>query len=291
MTRSAITENSEDRKIASNGNPCRFSIVIPAHNEEACIARTCESIIDEFAWRAVTDFEILVVNDNSSDNTEQILIDLCARYECMRYCNNTPPHGFGFTVRRGLEQYRGDAACIVMADLSDSPNDIYTYYTCIAAGAECVFGSRFISGSKIIDYPKFKLIINRLANWFVARLFRLSYNDVTNAFKCYRRDVIDGLQPIVSNHFNLTVELPLKAIVRGYKFKVVPISWTNRVDGVSKLKLKEMGSRYMFIVLYVLLERLLTKADYHRSSRTVTPNLLVDADEPAISTEAIRPHR
>jgi dolichol-phosphate mannosyltransferase len=251
----------------SNSPGISFSIVIPAHNEEDCIERTCVSIIEEFASHHVTDIEILVINDNSSDATESILRDLCVRYPFMRYLNNTPPHGFGFAVRKGLENFSGGAVCIVMADLSDAPHDIYIYYNRIKEGAECVFGSRFIKGSQIIDYPKFKLIVNRLANLFVARLFSLPYNDVTNAFKCYRREVIEGLQPIVSHHFNLTVELPLKAIVRGYKYTVVPISWTNRLAGVSKLKLKEMGSRYMFIVLYVLLEKLLSKGDYHRSKR------------------------
>ena len=167
-------------------------------------------------------------------------------------------------MRKGLESFQGEAVAIVMADLSDSPQDIANYYDKIREGYECVFGSRFIKGSKIIDYPGFKLVVNRMANWFVKSLFGFKYNDVTNAFKAYRREVIDGLNPIVSHHFNLTVELPLKAIVRGYKYAVVPISWTNREAGVSKLKLKEMGSRYLFIVLYVFLEKLLSKGDYHR---------------------------
>jgi dolichol-phosphate mannosyltransferase len=245
--------------------PPFFSIVIPAHNEEDVIEKTCVSIIAEFTAQGIDDIEILVVNDNSSDGTEAILRRLCDRYPCMRYLNNTPPHGFGFAVRKGLENFRGEAVAVVMADLSDSPQDIVVYYHKIREGFECVFGSRFIKGSKVIDYPAFKLTINRVANWFVKTMFGLKYNDVTNAFKAYRREVIEGVHPILSHHFNLTVELPLKAIVRGYSFVVVPISWTNREAGVSKLKLREMGSRYLFIVLYVYLERLLSKGDYHRT--------------------------
>ncbi len=241
-----------------------FSIVMPAHNEEGVLERTCVSIITEFERRGISDIEVLVINDNSSDQTENILQDLCRRYACMRYINNTPPHGFGFAVRKGLESYNGECVCVVMADLSDSPQDIATYYEKMREGFECVFGSRFIKGSKIYDYPKFKLYVNRMANWFIKTLFGLKYNDITNAFKCYRRDVMDGLQPLLSHHFNLTVELPLKAIVRGYNYTIVPISWTNRDVGVSKLKLKEMGSRYLFICLYVFLEKLLSKGDYHR---------------------------
>ena len=241
-----------------------FSIIIPAHNEEGCIAATCEAIAARFARDGITDYEICVVNDNSRDRTEEILKELSARIPFVRYVNNSPPNGFGFAIRKGLEAYAGQCACIVMGDLSDSPDDILAYYRAMQAGAECVFGSRFIKDSRVIDYPPHKLWLNRLANRFIKLLFRLDHNDITNAFKCYRRDVIDGIQPLLSAHFNLTVEMPLKAIVRGFTYKILPISWTNRQAGESKLKIKEMGSRYLFIVLYVWLERKLSRGDYQR---------------------------
>lgn len=241
-----------------------FSIIIPAHNEEGCIAATCEAIAARFARDGITDYEICVVNDNSRDRTEEILKELAARIPFVRYVNNSPPNGFGFAIRKGLEAYAGQCACIVMGDLSDSPDDILAYYRAMQAGAECVFGSRFIKDSRVIDYPPHKLWLNRLANRFIKLLFRLDHNDITNAFKCYRRDVIDGIQPLLSAHFNLTVEMPLKAIVRGFTYKILPISWTNRQAGESKLKIKEMGSRYLFIVLYVWLERKLSRGDYQR---------------------------
>ena len=241
-----------------------FSIVIPAHNEEGCIAATCEAIAARFAREGIADYEICVVNDNSRDRTEAVLQELAGRLPAVRYVNNSPPNGFGFAVRKGLESFAGECACIVMGDLSDSPDDILAYYREMKAGAECVFGSRFIKGSRVIDYPPHKLWLNRLANLFIKLLFRLDYNDVTNAFKCYRREVIAGVQPLLSAHFNMTVELPLKAIVRGYSYKILPISWTNRTTGESKLKIKEMGSRYLFIVLYAWLERTLSRGDYRR---------------------------
>ena len=241
-----------------------FSIVIPAHNEEGCIAATCEAIAARFAREGIVDYEICVVNDNSRDRTEAILQELSARLPAVRYVNNAPPNGFGFAIRKGLEAFAGECACVVMGDLSDSPDDILAYYREMKAGAECVFGSRFIKGSRVVDYPPHKLWLNRLANVFIKFLFQLDYNDVTNAFKCYRREVIDGIQPLLSAHFNLTVEMPLKAIVRGYSYKILPISWTNRTTGESKLKIKEMGSRYLFIVLYAWLERTLSRGDYRR---------------------------
>ena len=243
-----------------------FSMVIPAHNEEGCIAETCNAIAARFAQEKIDDYEILVVNDNSRDRTEEILKRLAMENPHIRYVNNAPPNGFGFAVRKGLQEFRGECACVVMGDLSDHPDDIVVYYREMKNGAECVFGSRFIKGSKIIDYPKYKMTLNRMANGFIKVLFRLGHNDITNAFKCYRREVIEGIQPLLSPHFNLTVEMPLKAIVRGYRFVTVPISWTNRKAGESKLKIKEMGSRYLFIVLYCWLEKRLSRGDYRRTN-------------------------
>ena len=240
-----------------------FSVVIPAYNEEGCIAKTIESL-SQTLTEAEIPYEILIVNDNSRDRTEAILQDLCAHGDRVRYLNNYYPNGFGFAVRCGVENFAGDAVAVVMADSSDSPDDLVKYYHKLQEGYECVFGSRFVRGGKVIDYPVHKLTINRLANLFIKVLFGLKHNDITNAFKAYRREAIEGIFPLISHHFNLTVEMPLKAIVRGYSYATLPISWRNRQTGVSKLKIKEMGSRYLFIVLYAFLEKTLSRGDYVR---------------------------
>ena len=174
------------------------------------------------------------------------------------------PRGFGFTVRSGLERFDGDAVAVMMADGSDDPADLVRYHELLEQGYDCVFGSRFVRGGRVYDYPRLKLMLNRLANWFIRALFRHGFNDTTNAFKAYRREVIQTIQPLLSNHFNLTVEIPLKAIVRGHSFAVIPISWRNRTSGQSNLAIQEMGSRYLFIVLYVFLEHHLSRGDYRR---------------------------
>jgi dolichol-phosphate mannosyltransferase len=240
-----------------------LSLVIPAHNEEGCIVQTIQSV-SQLLEQKNLDYEILVVNDNSRDRTEELLQLLSSQNRKVRYVNNYYPNGFGFAVRCGLEKFKGDAVAIVMADSSDAPENIVDYYYKLQEGYDCVFGSRFIKGGKVIDYPSHKLIINRLANLFIQILFGLNFNDTTNAFKIYRREVIDGISPLLSHHFNLTVEVPLKAIVRGYSYTTIPITWHNRKTGVSKLKIKEMGSRYLFIVLYVFLEKMLSRGDYVR---------------------------
>ena len=241
--------------------------MIPAHNEEGCIEGTVGALSRTLQAEKI-DHEILVINDNSSDQTETILKRLQAELAGVRYINNVPPHGFGFAVRKGLENFQGDAVAVFMADASDRPEDLVRFFRAMnEKGVDCVFGSRFMRESKIIDYPGFKLFLNRIANKIIQILFGLRYNDVTNAFKLYRKEVIQGIQPFLSHHFNLTVELPLKSIVRGYSYTVIPNDWINRKTGISKLKIKEMGSRYLFIILYCWIEKWLSRGDYHRSKR------------------------
>ncbi len=251
-----------------------LSVVIPAFNEEGHIEETVRQFARVLRGAGIT-FEILVVNDNSTDGTERILEMLCASENSVRTVNNGPPAGFGFAVRRGLAEFRGDAVAIVMADGSDDPEDLLRFYETLESGYDCVFGSRFMRGSRVADYPKPKLILNRLGNLLIRTLFLLRYNDVTNAFKLYRRTAIAGIQPILSQHFNLTVELPLKCIVRGYRYAVLPNSWKNRKSGASKLRIKEMGSRYLFIILYCWLERLLSRGDYRNQELTWESQLQV----------------
>jgi dolichol-phosphate mannosyltransferase len=241
----------------------KLSVIIPAHNEEDAVRPTVGRLYATLTAAGIP-FEILVVNDHSTDGTELVLKELSTELPAVRWVNNLKPGGFGYAVRTGLEEFQGDAVCIVMADASDDPDDVVKYYSKLEEGYECVFGSRFMRASRVVDYPRHKLIVNRMANRFIKALFRNRFNDTTNAFKCYRREVVEGIQPILSCHFNITVELPLKAMTRGYSYAVVPINWYNRTTGVSKLKIQEMGSRYLFIVLYVWLEKKLSRGDYRR---------------------------
>ena len=240
-----------------------FSIVIPARDEEESLPLTITEIVTAFDRAAIL-HEIVVVDDGSKDGTWRLLQELKAQYPSLAPTQNPGPHGFGRAVIWGLDHMRGDAVAIMMADASDSPADAVTYWRILNEGYDCAFGSRFIKGGKVVDYPRIKLFVNRLANYLVKLGFRHGLNDTTNAFKAYRRTVIDGCRPLIAPHFNLTVEIPLKAIVRGFTFKVCPISWQNRKYGVAKLKIKEMGSRYFFICAYVWLEKYFSRGDYRR---------------------------
>jgi dolichol-phosphate mannosyltransferase len=241
----------------------KLSIVIPARDEEGVVGATVERIVAVLS-REWIEHEVIVVDDWSEDGTAAAVERIAAAHPQVALLRSRRRPGFGHAVRTGLDAYTGDAVAIAMADGSDSAEDLVAYHRLLENGYECVFGSRFMPGSSLEGYPPLKLIANRIVNWGIRLLFRHGCNDTTNAFKAYRREVIESAKPLLSRHFNLTVELPLKAVVRGCRFAIIPISWENRRAGSSKLSLREMGSRYLFIVLYVFLEQHLSRGDYRR---------------------------
>jgi len=243
-----------------------LSVVIPARDEQDCIAAMIESLERELQAARVP-HEVVVVDDGSTDRTWEQLENLRGRFPALAPVKNTGAHGFGRAVACGLDRARGDAMVIMMADESDDPRDVVRYWEELNKGVDCVFGSRFMKGGRVIDYPLIKLFLNRLANLFLKVLFRVRLNDTTNAFKAYRKVAIDGCRPLIAPHFNLTIELPLKSIVRGYSWTMIPISWRNRRTGIAKLKIREMGSRYLFIALYIWLEKYFSRGDYRRENR------------------------
>ena len=242
----------------------KLSVIIPAKNEEGNLKKTIEEINNILSKNNIQ-HEIIVINDNSNDSTPEVLKFLKNNIRELKIINNNGKPGYGLTVRLGLEKYSGDIIAIMMADGSDSPKDLLNFFFKSVEDNVCVFGSRFSDGGTTQDYPKFKYILNRIFNNLVRLIFQIRYNDITNAFKVYTKEAIEGSKPFLSNHFNLTLELPLKTIIRGYRYTVVPNSWKNRKTGISKMKIKEMGSRYLFILFYCLIEKLLTKNDYKKN--------------------------
>ena len=263
----------------------KLTVVIPARDESGCIASTVEHLHLELRLQGVP-HEIIVVDDGSKDRTWEILDQIRSKLPALAPVRNPGPHGFGRAIVFGLQHMTGDAVVIMMADESDDCRDVVRYWRLLNEGWECVFGSRFIAGGGTIDYPRMKLLLNRMVNFGIRLLFNVPLNDTTNAFKAYRRTVIEGCRPLIAPHFNLTVELPLKAMVRGYSWTVVPITWRNRRTGEAKLKLKEMGSRYLFVILYVWLEKYFSRGDYQKQVNP-PPDHTGDRTEPGCGSNAI----
>ncbi len=226
-----------------------LSIVIPCYNEELVIDATVKNLSNALSGTDIS-YEILCVNNASSDGTERVLAGLAAQNPFFRYANTPPMAGYGVAVRWGLEFYAGQAVVIVMADGSEDPGDVIAFYRKIAEGYDCAFGDRFTSNASVAGYPKFKLILNRLGNSLIAWVTRADYRDFTNGFKCYRRHVIDAMKPLYADHFNLTIEMSMNAVLSGARYAVISNSWKDRDVGVSKFAVLKQSKLYLMTIAY-----------------------------------------
>lgn len=238
----------------------KLSVVIPAYNEEDNIGRCLDELTEALRAERIV-HEVIVVNDNSSDETERIVRVRADTDPNVRFVARRPPGGFGRAVRAGLELVTGDAVVIYMADLSDDPQDVIAYYRKLDEGYDCVFGSRWISGSEVDDYPPGKRVVNRVVNRMIQAMFWTRCNDLTNAFKAYRTEVVRECGPYRASHFNITLEMSLSALIRNYQIAQIPIRWSGRTWGSSNMHLREMGRKYLYILLKMYAERVLIADD------------------------------
>jgi len=231
-----------------------LTVLIPIRNEQENIKIISDEILSKIFCK---NFELLFINDFSEDNSENELKKLTEKYSQIKYINNDEK-GLGGAISAGIRNSTGKFICIMMSDSSDTVEDLNKYYEVISGDdLDAVFGSRFIKGGKVVEYPKLKYILNRLGNLLAKLLLWTDLNDFTNGFKIYKKDTLLGLYPLVSEGFNIFFELPLKTIIRGYKYKIIPISYYNRTVGEAKFKIQELGSKYLFTLLYCFLEKIL----------------------------------
>ncbi|HPU97778.1 MAG TPA: glycosyltransferase family 2 protein [Candidatus Hydrogenedentes bacterium] len=241
-------------------NTLRLTVLIPARNEERNIEQTLTEMAETLRSEGIP-FDLLVVDDNSADRTGEVVRNLVPQYPEIQLVRNDPPNGLGRAIRCGIRHFRGDVLAVVMADRSDHPADVVRCYRKIEEGYDAVFGSRFRPGSRVTDYPPVKLVVNRIVNKMMQLLFWTPFNDLTNAFKVYRRHVIESISPLQAAHFNITIEMSLSCIIRHYTVAEIPISWSGRTWGQSNLRLREMGRRYLCTLLMIWFEQLLVLDD------------------------------
>ena len=234
----------------------KVSIIIPVRNEELVIKKIINQLENELKNLP---HEIIFINDFSTDSTSKIIEEVIKTKDTINLYENAKK-GLGGAITEGINKAEGEAVCIMMSDLSDDIDDLKKYYNIIKdEKVDAVFGSRFIKESKIVNYPKKKLILNRIFNLVTKLLFISDYNDFTNAFKIYKKSALLKTFPLVSESFNVFLELPLKIISRKMKYKIIPISWTNRKKGSSKFNIKELKAKYLFTLIYCWLEKILLK--------------------------------
>ena len=235
-----------------------LSIIIPCKNEEKTILKTFLKLKKKIKFK-IKKFEIILIDDFSIDNTLGILKNISKQNKNIKVIKNKYK-GLGGAINLGIKFSKNKYIAIMMADLSDDPYDLIRYYKEISNNdLDAVFGSRFMRQSKVVEYPIKKLIYNRIFNIFVKLIFLSKYNDFTNAFKIYKKNTLIDLKPLVSENFNIFLELPLKTINRKKKIKIIPINWRNRKIGSSKFKVNELSSKYFFTLIYCFFEKILLK--------------------------------
>ncbi len=228
-----------------------LSIIIPVRDE----SESLKGIMKHYSRNLTNlEYEILIVNDFSEDNTLEKAKKLF-KNENFKILDNKKK-GLGGAINLGVKEARGEYIAIMMADYSDDINDLIKYHSLIKTGEfDAILGSRFMKKSKVLNYPLQKLVLNRVFNYFVCLIFWNSYNDYTNAFKIYKKKTLLEISPLISESFNIFLEIPLKIISRNYKYKIIPINWTGRMKGVSKFKIKELRSKYLFTLIYCFIEK------------------------------------
>ena len=234
----------------------KLSIIFPVRNEAKGISKTIDLICSSINE---INYEIIIVNDYSDDDTYDVISKKKDSYDKIKLFNNAKK-GLGGAINLGIEKSVGEVVCIMMADLSDDIADLKKYYQLIQSkDVDAIFGSRFIKGSNVSDYPIKKLFLNRIFNYITKFIFLSDYNDFTNAFKIYKKDSLIKTMPLISEDFNIFLEIPLKIISRKMNYKIVPISWKNRKEGKAKFNMKELKSKYLFTLIYCFLEKILLK--------------------------------
>jgi len=229
-----------------------LSIIVPVRDE----SNNIQDVFDYFNNNLkMIEHEVLIINDFSNDDTLEKSKNLIIKYKNFKVFNNLKK-GLGGAINLGIKKAIGEYVAIMMADQSDDINDLIKYNNLMqSAEYDAILGSRFTKESKVNDYPIQKLILNRIFNFFVSIIFFNSYNDYTNAFKIYKKSVLLEIMPLISESFNIFLEIPLKIISRNYRYKIVSINWMGRKKGESKFKIKELGSKYLFTLIYCFIEK------------------------------------
>lgn len=219
-------------------------ILIPARNEAQVLPQTIEMLYQDLP--SDLSFNILVVNDHSTDDTEKVLGHLKEKYAKFDFINNKNNGGVGNAISYGLDIWNGDVVSICMADGSDSPEDVAIAFKLMEnENLDCVFGTRFGKLSQIKNYPLIKFILNRIFNNLVRLCYAIDYNDFTNLFKVYNRRAIQSIKPLESSDFSIGLEMCLKAYNSNLNIHTIPIAWEKRAKGKSKLKIKDNISSYI----------------------------------------------
>lgn len=229
----------------------KLSIVIPAYNEEDNIA----DVIQRVEQSIDIPYELIVVNDHSQDDTRKVVEGLSSQYSNIRLVENSLDKGFANALKTGFAQATGDAIIPIMADLCDDLETVKVMFSKINAGYDVVCGSRYTRGGSRVGGAKAKAFFSSFVGQSLHFLLGLPTHDIANAFKMYRKKVIDSIG-IKSNGFEVSMEIPLKAYFMGFKMTEVPTVWRERRKGKSSFRILKLSSSYFKLYLWAILKSL-----------------------------------
>ena len=225
-----------------------YSLVIPAHNEAKNLPKLLEKACS--ALKKIKEkFEIIVVDDNSTDNSDEVLKKLKEKIKELRIVTRTKNPGAGYAIREGLSKVRGDIIITMDADLSHDPAEIASFLKLLKV-YDMVCGSRYAKGGKA-EMTYSRILVSNLFNIIFRKLLGIPVKDFTSGFRAYKSKIIDKIE-LKSKKFGIFIEIPLKAHLAGFKLTETPISYHERGFGKSNLNYFKQGPEYIKIALEAL---------------------------------------
>jgi len=230
----------------------KLTVVIPAHNEEENIL----DVISKIEADLRLPFELIIVNDHSVDSTPSIVADLAIKYNNISLVDNKLDPGFANAIKTGLYSAKGEVIVPVMGDLCDDLKVIPVMLEKVLEGYDVVCGSRYIKGGARLGGSRLKGFLSAFAGWSLYYLLGIPTHDIANAFKMYRKKVIDSIN-IEAKGFEISMELPLKAYYAGFKVTEVPTVWRERKKGKSSFRMFNLIPNYLKLYLWAIKKRIL----------------------------------
>ena len=211
-------------------------VIIPTYNEKENI----ELLIKAIAKLPVP-FDVLIIDDNSPDGTAAVVKKLMPSFPNVHLIERPGKLGLGTAYRAGFKWSleRGYSFIYEMdADFSHNPEDLVRLFNaCDRDGADVAIGSRYISGGNVVNWPLSRVLMSYFASVYVRMITRMKIMDATAGFICYRKEVIESIRPyrIRSKGYCFQIEMKFTAFKLGYKIVEIPIIFTDRRLGTSKM--------------------------------------------------------
>ena len=228
----------------------KLSIIIPAHNEQDNIVE----VINKIEEALEIPYELVVINDHSTDNTKELVGNLSKKYNNILLVENNLNKGFANAIKAGFYKANGDVVIPIMADLCDDLSIVSKMFDKINEGYDVVCGSRYIKGGFRLGGSKIKGFLSCFVGWSLYYLLGLPTHDIANAFKMYRKKVIDSID-IKCESFETSMEIPLKAYYLGFKMTEVPTVWRERTKGKSNFSMFKLLPNYLKLYIWAIFMR------------------------------------